>query len=371
MARTNTSIRPRLSNLDELFKLDEAQNPVTAFSLASPENTEVRDSDLTKLPFSQMTDFPNHPFRLYDGERKQDMVDSIRENGILQPLIIRALEDGQYHILSGHNRKYCGIEAGLATAPVIIKCKLSDDEALVYVIETNLIQRSFADMLPSEKAAVLSLQHSKMFSQGKRNDIICELEKLSNPHDSNIYGTSSQLANKLTSIAKVGDAYGLSKDSVARHLRIHQLAPELKKRIDTDEISFIPAVALSYLPYEEQSLLNKCLDLNPFKVDIRKADVLRDYSSRGKLNEESIYLILNGEIGQPPKKNRTPTVKVSKTLYSKYFAPKQSTKEIQEYVEKALEYYSEHLSHERENEPMSQILTGDEYTEADEDYHEP
>ena len=371
MARTNTSIRPRLSNLDELFKLDEAENALAEFSQASSSNGEVPDSRLTTLPFSQMADFPDHPFRIYDGERKQDMIDSIREKGILQPLIIRALDDGKYHILSGHNRKNCGLEAGLDSAPVIIKNNLSDDDAWTYVIETNLIQRSFADMLPSEKAAVLSLQHSKMFSQGKRNDIICELEKLSNPNNINANGTCAQIGHKLKSRDVVAEKYGLSKNRVARYLRIHQLAPELKKRIDTDEISFIPAVALSYLSSEEQSLLNKCLDLNPFTVDIRKSDILRSYSSRGKLDEDSIYLILNGEIGQTPKKNRTPTVKVSKALYSRYFTPKQSAKEVQEYVERALEYYAEHLSHDSENVSQSQELTSDEYSEADENYHEP
>ena len=370
MAKTNPGIRPRLSSLDELFKLDDANYQAAVFSHNSPNGGEVPDSLLRTLPFSEMTDFPNHPFRVYDGERKQDMVDSIKEKGILQPLIVRALDDGQYHILSGHNRKYCGMEAGLDSAPVIIKNNLSDDDAWVYIIETNLIQRSFADMLPSEKAAVLSLQHSKMFSQGKRNDIIRELEELSNSNDTNANGTCSQIANKLKSIAKVGDTYSLSKDTVARYLRIHQLAPELKKRVDIGEISFIPAVALSYLSPVEQSLVDNCIELNSFKIDVRKSEMLRSYSSRGKLGEENIYLILNGEVGQPPKKNRTPTVKVNKELYSKYFTPKQSAKEVQEYVEKALEFYAKHLSHENENPSQSQVPAGDEYSEDDENYQE-
>ena len=230
----NTSIRPRLSNLDELFKLDEANNAVVDFP-QPPQGEAVAGSVLATLPLTQLNDFPKHPFRLYSGERKDDMVDSIREKGILQPLIVRALDDGQYHILSGHNRKYCGIEAGLDTAPVIIKHNLSDDEAWVYVIETNLIQRSFADMLPSEKAAVLNMQHSKMFSQGKRTDIINELEILSNPHDSKENGTCSQVANKSKSIAKIGDTYSLYKDTVARYLRVHQLIPELKKRVSSSD----------------------------------------------------------------------------------------------------------------------------------------
>ena len=353
--KTIEAPKPVLNSIDELFRIAEQRTPANAEITrpVSKGENEHLDSYLTELRFSELSDFPEHPFRLYEGERKQDMVDSIREKGVLQPLIIRALDNGDYCILSGHNRKYCGIEAGLESAPVIVKRNLSDADALVYVIETNLIQRSFADMVPSEKAAVLHMQHSKMFSQGKRNDIINELEQLSNPYGNKENTTSSQVAKKLTSMEKVGDSYGLSKDSVARYLRVHQLAPELKTRVDFDEIPFIPAVTLSYLKVTEQKQLDKCMEQNGFKVDMRKADVLRDYSSRGKLDSESIYLILNGEVGQPPKKNRTPTVKVSKAVYVKYFTPKQTTREIQDYVEKALDFYAVHLAHSRETVSQS------------------
>jgi len=232
----NTSIRPRLSNLDELFKLDEANNAVVDFP-QPPQVEAVAGSVLATLPLTQLNDFPNHPFRLYSGERKDDMVDSIREKGILQPLIARALDDGQYHILSGHNRKYCGIEAGLDTAPVIIKHNLSDDEAWVYVIETNLIQRSFADMLPSEKAAVLHMQHSKMFSQGKRTDIINELESLSKPHDSKENETSVGIPQKLDTRKSLANEYGLKTHYVAQLLRIHLLSDLMKNRLDNGEFA--------------------------------------------------------------------------------------------------------------------------------------
>ena len=193
------------------------------------------------------------------------------------------------------------------------------------------------------------MQHSKMFSQGKRTDIINELENLSNPYDDRENRTYSQIANKSKSITKVGDLYGLSKDTVARYLRVHQLIPELKERLDSGALSFVPAVTASFLKETEQKELDKCIQATGFKVDMRKADVLRDYSKRNKLNDEKIYLILNNELGMPPRKNRTPTVKVSKSTFAKYFTSKQSTKDIQDYVEKALDFYSAHLTHSRED----------------------
>jgi len=332
--------RPRLQNLDELFQTEEASQRNSAFSIQSADGATV----LVMMPFKQMGDFPGHPFRLYEGERRADMIESIRIRGILQPLLVRELTDGHFHILSGHNRKYCGIEAGLESAPAIIKRDLSDEDAWVYVIETNLMQRSFADMLPSEKAAVIATQHSKLFSQGKRNDIILELQNLENPSGCNGNETLAQFATKFHTKRIVGEQYSLSKDSVARYLRIHKLTAALKKRLDNDEIPFITAVTLSFLREAEQEWLDKCIELNGFKVDIRKAEVLRDYSFRGKLTEEKLHLILAGDLGKPPKKNRTPTVKVTKTVYAKYFKPNQSAKEVQAVVEKALDYYFEHMA---------------------------
>jgi ParB family chromosome partitioning protein len=367
--------KPRLNNLDELFKLNEDNTSqparptlVPAATEASPEN---QDTVFTILPFSLMNDFEEHPFRLYEGERKRDMVDSIKDKGILQPLILRPKENGRYEILSGHNRKHCGIEAGLDAAPVIIKKNLSDEEAWIYVIETNILQRSFSEMLDSEKAAVLSLEHSKLFSQGKRNDILEELKKLENPYDIKDNSTSSQIATKLRTDQKIGDEYGLAKDTVARYVRIHNhLCTVLKSRLDNGTIGFIPAVTLSFLKEKEQILVDKSIELNGFKVDVKKSDILRGYSEREKLNEDNIYLILNGELGQPPKKKRAPTFRLKQKVYSQYFTPGQKTSEIEEVIEKALEFYFSHQNRNREQETVRQesqeaYLSDD---DADHDY---
>jgi ParB family chromosome partitioning protein len=133
--------------------------------------------------------------------------------------------------------------------------------------------------------------------------------------------------------------YGLSSRTVARYQRIYQLINELKIRLDNGVIAFIPAVTLSFLKESEQQELARCAEINKFSIDMKKADMLRAFSEKGKLDDERIYLILNGEIGKKPKPNRTPTVKVRKDVYAKYFKPNQPAREVEEIVEKALELY--------------------------------
>lgn len=328
--------RPRLQNLDELFGIQENEK-----TDSSNISNAIKVSDQETININKLVAFHNHPFNLYEGERLEDMVSSIKANGVLVPIIVRP-KDMFFEILSGHNRVNCAKLAGLSSIPAIIIEGLSDEMAMVYVVETNLIQRSFADMLHSEKAAVISLQHSKLFSQGKRNDILEALKLLENPQYKSENPTCSQIANKSKSIAKVGESYSLSKDTVARYLRINQVVHPLKKRLDAGEISFIAAVSLSYLKPRDQNALNKCLELNGFKIDIRKAELLRQYSEKSKLDEDSIFLILNGELISNQKKKRSFAFKIKPKIYSQYFSPDQKVAEVEAVIEKALEFYFQH-----------------------------
>jgi ParB family chromosome partitioning protein len=194
-------------------------------------------------------------------------------------------------------------------------------------------------MSHSEKAAVIATQHSKLFSPGKRNDILNKLKMLENPRGNAENGTCSQVERRLTSIEKVGDTYSLSKDTVARYLRINHLIPQLKARLDNDDYAFIPAVTLSYLREPEQLLLDRCIGLNGFKVDMKKAGLLRQYSESDKLDEDSIYLILSGEISGTGKKRRSYSFKIKPKVYKKYFAEQLKPQEIEAIIEKALDYY--------------------------------
>ena len=318
----------RIKSMDELLMAVEPESQATNIK-----------SGVVRLKFSQVDPYPNHHFRLYSGERLDDMVASISNYGILTPMIVRTKDNGRYEMLAGHNRMNAGNLAGLDEGDFIIKENLSDEEAWMYVIETNVMQRSFADMQPSEKSAVLSLRHSKMFSQGKRNDIIAELKMLENPQYIKENGTSALIGQKLTSREKVADEYGLSKNTVARLLRVDKLTVPLKKRVDNEEFGIYPAVALSYLAETEQQEVEKVLSENEFKVDMKKAEMLRSYSESSKLNEKTIYQILSGEINKKPKSTTPPPVKIKHKVYSKYFTADTKASEIERIVDEALEWY--------------------------------
>ena len=313
--------KPHLRNLDDLFHLNNES-----------------DNGVISVEIEKLTPFSGHPFSLYEGERFDDMVESIKSNGVLVPVIARRIAE-TIEILAGHNRVNAAKLAGLDTVPTIVMENVTADEAMVYVIETNLMQRSFSDMAHSEKAAVIALHHSKIFSQGKRSDILKQLQMLDNPHEFKENETYSQVANKRKSIYKVGQDYNLSKDTVARYLRIQRLITALKSRLDNGDIAFIPAVTLSYLKEDEQALVNDCMERNRLPVGMKKADALRQFSKNGKLNGESVYLILKGETA--PKPGRPSTVKINRDVYTKYFQPDQPTKEVQEIVEEALRMYFE------------------------------
>jgi len=334
---TSTQLKPRLKNLDDLFQLNGGVNPLDQDIPIERQGVKRTQS---VMAINELTPFRKHPFRLYEGERLNDMVDSIKKSGVLVPVIVR--QDGSlFEILSGHNRVNAAKLAGLDTVPIILLENISDDVAWVYVIETNLMQRSFSDMAHSEKAAVIALQHSKLFSPGKRTDILTELRMLENPNELEESGTFRQIGEKSHSDEFVASMYGLSSRVVSRYIRIHQLSQVLKDRLDSGSIGFTPSVTLSFLQESEQVDLDKCMGLNNFKVDMKKADVLRQYSEDGKLDEDAIYLVLSGEAVKKPKPNRTPVVKVNKTVYAKYFRPEQSATDVQRIVEKALDMYFE------------------------------
>jgi ParB family chromosome partitioning protein len=192
-------------------------------------------------------------------------------------------------------------------------------------------------MAYSEKAAVIRLHHSKMFSQGKRNDILEQIKMLERLDEHKGKLTYSQLANKKKSIAKVGQEYGLSKDTVARYLRIMHLTEALQDSLDDGSIAFLTAVTLSYLKKSEQGFVTDCMENHDAAVDMKKAEALRKLSAKNKLDKESVEQVILGI--KTPKIPRTPTVKINKAVYAKYFTPTQSAKEVQETVEKALEMY--------------------------------
>lgn len=225
-------INPRIKSIDDLLGLDAAEErpiePTPSVSLPT-KNTIIT------LPPQAIRAFRGHPFRLYEGDRLNDLVESISEHGVLNPAIIRKIErdeDGfEYEMLAGHNRQNAAAIAN-RELPCIVKENLSDEDAWIYVIETNVLQRSFSEMLPSEKAAVLALRYSKMICQGRRNDIVEELKRLENPDEIRENGTCGIECHKSKSRDVVGAEYDLKGRAVANYLRINELITPLKRRID-------------------------------------------------------------------------------------------------------------------------------------------
>ncbi|GGH35032.1 ParB N-terminal domain-containing protein [Paenibacillus segetis] len=347
-------ITPKLGNIDELLKLSEHSSH-NADSISSKGN-------IPSIPINKIRFFKDHPFHLYEGERLTDMVDSIAANGILVPVIIRTIEPDEtgyeYEMLSGHNRMNAAQLVGLEQLPSIIKEHLSDEEALLYVVETNVLQRSFNDMRPSEKAKVLSISHSEMFSQGKRNDIIDELKKLENPQYNKENDTSAPMGQRSTSREKVAHEYGLSKNSVSRLLRIDKLIPGLKQRVDADELPLRCAVHLSYLSEGEQSMVEQSITDNGFKLDMKKSELLQGYS--GRLSVEQTNKILSGEATRKPRSQTPPPFKLKHKVFSKYFTSQSKASEVEQIIDEALEMYFSH---------QQQYASAQNHKEADE--HEP
>lgn len=335
---------PKLASIDELLLLSEQQSDISSTS----------ENRLQVIPISKIRIYHNHPFRLYEDERLADMANSIETNGILVPVIVRRIEvdehGNEFEMLAGHNRMNAAQMIGLEHLPAIVKESLSNEEALMYVVETNVLQRSFSEMLPSEKAKVLSLRYSKMFSQGKRNDIIRELQELENPHHIKESATSTLIGAKSRSDEKLGNEYGLSKNTVARLLRIDHLTIELKQRVDDGEIGIYPAVSLSYLAESEQVLVEQALSQNEFKVDMKKAELLRMHS--GKLTTEQADKILSGEATRKPRSKVPVPFKLKHKIYTKYFSANTKPAEIEAIIDEALKlYFSQHpsaLNHETE-----------------------
>lgn len=292
---------------------------------------------LVFIPFCKIRSFNKHPFRLYAGERLDDMVESITKNGILQPLIVRRILDDptyDYEALSGHNRMNAGKLAGLEGALCLVKEDLSDADAWTYVIETNLLQRSFSELLPSEKAAVLSIRYSEMFSQGKRNDIINELKMLEDPDMANPDATCGTECHKL-SREKVGNDYDLKGRMVANYLRIDKLSDALKLRLDNGEFILKVGVEFSYISVEGQAAIDEVLHGYSFRISEQKAALLRKSDKVEPLKGSTCFDLLSGTAVH----RSAPSVKVSKTVYAQYFAPDTPPKEIEQIIGKALELY--------------------------------
>ena len=320
------------------------------FSAASKEQLEME--------FDQMKPFSDHRFKLYTGKRLEDMVDSIRNYGILQPLILWHRRE-EYILLSGYNRRNAGILAGLKKAPVVIKENLSHEEAVLIMAETNLRQRSFSDLSESERAFCLKQHYDALKSQGKRTDLLNELDELLNSDDNagastvsesvtrsqngetpeNEASTVSKTVTRFRTDEKLGEKYGLNRDKVAKYVRIAGLIPPLLERFDQGEITFLAAYDLSFIENTAyQEILEEYLQ-GGYRLDTTKAALFHSYAKEGNLTEKTIAEILSGQKSEILEIAKHKTFRLKPTVISRYFTPVQSKKEIEETIDKALELY--------------------------------
>lgn len=234
------------------------------------------------VPVKSIQPFHDHPFHLYEGERLEDMIASVKEHGVLNPVIVQKLDTG-YEMLSGHNRWNAAKLAGIKEIPAIVKTDLSEEEAYVYVIETNLMQRSFSDLAISEKAAVLKARYEKEACQGKRNDILEEIARMEGKEVPVTYGHGDQ---RLNTRDMIGKEYELSGSSVGRLLKLNDLIKPFKDMVDRGALYTKVALQLAFLPENEQAMVYEIMKEKKTKITIEMVMKLRSHS--GALTEAMV-----------------------------------------------------------------------------------
>lgn len=296
-----------------------------AVDLLDDGTSAIKNSGVEQIDIAEIRPFRNHPFRLYEGERLADMVDSIKTHGVLSPVIVLGTDNG-YEMLAGHNRMNAAKIAGLSEIPAIIKRDLSEEEAYVYVIETNILQRSFSELLPSEKAAVLALRYEKVICQGKRNDIIKEIAKINGVQ---VPATCGHDVHKSRTREDIGEDYGMTGRNMARYIRLNGLTQPCKNMVDEGVIPFVCGVEMSYLSEEEQTLIVKELGDSGCKLNQAAAEEL--HKNAGNLDADTISTIVTGSAKIKSNEGR-----MFSQIRRQYFKGK-NTEEVREILVMALD----------------------------------
>lgn len=301
-----------LTSVDELFT-------------TQTERDEAKRSYVTDLPAAEISDFPNHPFKVRMDEEMERLVDSVKERGVLSPVLVRPMPEGGYQMVAGHRRKRAAELAECPTLPCIIR-ELTDDEATIIMVDSNLQREK---VLPSERAFAYKMKLDAMKRQGQRTDLTSanDLQKLSQ-------GQTSR-----ESIAKKA---GTSHETIRLYIRLTNLIPEILgmvdnsvlKEKDTLQMALRPAVELSYLTEAEQRHLLETMSVEDCTPSHAQAIKMRDFSEHGKLNPDVILSIMQEE-----KPNQVEQVKIPKDRIAKFFAPGTPTQKMEDTIVKALEFY--------------------------------
>lgn len=311
------SAKPRdlgMTPLDDLFSTDESR-------------AEAQLEKVVMLNPADISDFPNHPFKVKQDEAMAEMVDSVKQYGVLVPALVRPKADDSYEMVAGHRRKCAATLAGITEMPCIVR-NLTDDEATIIMVDSNLQRET---ILPSEKAFAYKMKLEAMKRQGERTDLT------SSPLDKKLKG--------LTSAQQVSQKSGDSQPQIYRYIRLTELIPSILDMVDSGKIAFRPAVELSYLSKEQQQSLYDTMECEDCTPSLAQAIKMKEFSRDGKLTEEVILSIMQEE---KPNQREKPAFRDERItrLIPKSIPRGQET----DFVIRALEFYNRHLQRRRDQE---------------------
>lgn len=315
MAKKDSVSKVHLSSFDDLFQTDESRE-------------DLKRERLMDIPISQIREFPEHPYKVKDDESMVELVESIKTRGLIQPVLVRPLDDGTYEMVSGHRRKRAFELAGIEKIPARVK-ELTRDEAILSMVDSNL-QRD--EILPSEKAFAYKMRLEAMNRQAGR------------PKKENLTPVESNFEKQRTNEV-LAEEVGESREQIRRYIRLTNLIPELLDLVDEKLIAMRPAVEISYFTPESQMWLYDAIGATDATPSHAQTLRMRKYAEQGTLTKEKIDTIMDEE--KPNQKEKSPfrDNRISKAI------PKSIPKDKQcEYVLKAIDYYNRALQKRRERD---------------------
>ena len=304
-----SSVNASLSSYDDIFSTEESRQ-------------EEQREQVQQIPIGELLPFKNHPFKVLDDDSMSDTVESVKQYGVLSPLIARPRPKGGYEIISGHRRQHAAELAGLETLPVIVR-QMDDDAAIILMVDSNL-QREH--ILPSERAFAYKMKLDAMKNQGTRSDL-----------------TSTQVVSKLRSNEKLGAENNQSRETVRRFIRLTNLTPELLDMVDNKTVSFNPAVELSYLSPEQQQEVIRAMDDTQNFPSVSQAKRIKKLAQDGTFTTETVVAIMGEE-----KKSELDTVTIKNDTLRKYFPRSYTPKQMEDTIIKLLEQWQKKRQHSEE-----------------------
>lgn len=305
----------QITSFDDLF------NPTT------PDEAEEGKGQIREIPLADLHEFRNHPFKILDDDKMAEMVDSIRQYGVLVPGIVRERAEGGYEIVAGHRRKHASELAGKETMPVIVQ-ELDDDEATIIMVDSN-IQRE--ELLPSERAWAYKLKLDAMKRQAGRP----RKENLSQVGtDSGSSENASQVGTHSRSDQELANQVGISRNQVQRYIRLTELLPELMDMVDAKKLALNPAYELSFLTKEEQAILLEVIRGENISISLLQAGQLKKLSQGNNLTEETVLDLLCEKKAAPIK------ITLQEKKIRKYFPPAYTQQQVEDVIFELLEQWS-------------------------------